>query len=311
MVLLALSAAVLITLAACQNPFANLSQSGPKTVISVKLHATSSAVSGLLQRLSMKQQAAARAKARRTAAAMLASAQNAKGVRQRRAQGAKLMMTTRTTPLSKAYLGADKVHFTLLNSSGQIVTNWDYAPSSTIDAFSQGSGNDNEIGLTVTQPIPTGVYTLKADIYNNQTSAISPVVSGAGLVTVTPNATSQATVTCLPISPQTLTLGTPANVPLAPWVFNQGDGNWSVQSTGAESWYQVSLTAGDYEAMVTAEPYDAYAVVFDSYGNLVTAGGATENLGGSQALFTVVTAGTYYVGVLGFSTSSEDNSTGK
>jgi len=106
--------------------------------------------------------------------------------------------------------------------------------------------------------VPAGSdYTIKASVYNSHTSTTDPVVTGsvAG-ISVTAGATTKATVTCLPVSPASLSLDAKASASLA---------------TYSEKWYTMSVTSGT-SYYVSESSGLCMVALFDANGGLLSSG---------------------------------------
>jgi hypothetical protein len=171
--------------------------------------------------------------------------------------------TTSKALRSRAFVAADRVEITVYSkiavatlpsekgvasgSTGEVIASWTLTPSSAMDGTLAFSGTDGTLDV--------GDYSLTAQVFNAQVSTSVPVVTGAsGPFTINEGQPTNVTVTCVPFSVTSLTVGTPVeNQTLGvPWNWNLTDPqNPILESHGGEVWYSVQATSTATKITVT------------------------------------------------------------
>ena len=223
-------------------------------------------------------------------------------------------------PASRAIMIVSKVDFTLYDSTPAVVDSWTYTSPVGEEGPSGGWGET----LTSRNVSAAAGYTLQADVYNNEVSSVTPLLSGTSeAFDVTTGSTTEVVVRPLPISPGSLTVDTTEAISGLTSTFWDGsetdpdgipdNGDEFPQYTwGEELWFEIDNSVSPLDVIdITASP-DAssgvYFMVADSDGRIKTMAmsGGEANGGawvlGEDAVLSILTPDpTYYIGMISIS----------
>ncbi len=161
---------------------------------------------------------------------------------------------------SRAFAFNDKVHIIVKSSDNTEVFN---------NTFSPELDGSQEISCNVVIPSGTG-YTAEVEIFNNVVSTTDPVVTGTSeAFDITEGNSTNVSVFCLPVSPQTVAADTPHDLNMVPMLLAEGPGP---MTTGSEQWFSAVMPDSGYMEISFTVPDDitAYFSVFDPNGALVS-----------------------------------------
>lgn len=169
---------------------------------------------------------------------------------------------------SRAFLVADRVVLTVFDSEGMEIASTSFDPAAFY--FSEEGGAAVEHSLTL--DVGTG-YTIRADIYNLDESAVNPMVSGISApFTIAAGVNTPVAITCIPEDPTLLVLDAAETFSQISSVVDMDAG--LPLAMGGETWISVEVPGNGILVLNVDLPESSYLGmgIFDEDGLAITAG---------------------------------------